>query len=367
MPDAGDASVAAAKWLDALAYRPERPEEALALAVHALLLRHGLRTRQTALETDMNRDPLPQAPAERPEDWLPTAERAGYGTQYRHFRSALMFQIRSVPSGPDRLVVTGFAIEEPERVGTLSLRISDYIRAHVWEQAQTTTTTPLDWSALVQGWQRLATLVQVDLVHTLIPDSAKDGYEPRASPLSGTNTGSVHNGGSAGVDAQGPRSSRDPFAGPSRGWQPAPHPTGPVPAVGDDDRLPVVGPGRDWHRPSPPGLMPPFHHDDERLGGGMLVGPNHPLFRIGSGDDLDDPDRDLVPPDPLLRGQRALRRADRERLAQLPPGSRVPPPPGARIDPFGPTLPPPDGQPNIQRNRHRYGDLDPPPPDTMYM
>ncbi|KAF6000390.1 hypothetical protein F1559_000494 [Cyanidiococcus yangmingshanensis] len=143
----------------------------------------------------MNRDPLPQAPAERPEDWLPTAERAGYGTQYRHFRSALMFQIRSVPSGPDRLVVTGFAIEEPERVGTLSLRISDYIRTHVWEQAQTTKTTPLDWSALVQGWQRLATLVQVDLVHTLIPDSAKDGYEPRASPLPGTNTGGVHNGG----------------------------------------------------------------------------------------------------------------------------------------------------------------------------
>jgi hypothetical protein len=102
----------------------------------------------------------------------------------------------------------------------------------------------------------------------------------------------------------------------------------------------------------------------------MLVGPGHPLFQIGHGRDddheLGDPDGHPLLPDPSFRAQGAFRRTDRERLAQLPPGTRVPPPPGARIDPFGPTLPPDIGSNPPTRSR-RYGDLDPPPPDTMYM
>jgi hypothetical protein len=384
MPDAGDASVAAARWLETLGYSPERPAEALALAVHALLLRHGLRTRETALEVDLNRDPLPQAPAALPSDWLPTTEHAGYGTQYRHFRSALLFQIRSVPCGVDRLMVTGFATEEPDRVATLSLRISDYIRTHIWEQSRAAGSPP-DWTMLVQGWQRLATLVQVDLVHTLIPDSAKDGYEARVQAQSAT-AGNPSTAASTGDHGAGTRSEPRSGGGPSavpfgyrqpRPPQPQLPSSGVLPVVGDDDRLPALGPVGDWRGPSVPGLGPPFRTDDERLGGGMLMGPRHPVFRSGFEDDDDDdalhrfsdPDRDPgFPPDLRRRGERPRRMTERERLALLPPGSRVPPPPGARIDPFGPPLPsPPDGYGQGASRHRRYGDLDPPPPDTMYM
>ena len=361
MPDAAEAAVGAVAWLQRLGRQPHSTDEALALVVHALLLRHGFR-RMDALPTEPGLDPLPPAEAVLPRNWAPSDTAAGYGTDYRHQRSAMTFSVRVVPVGADRVMVTALAHETPDAVRTLVLRPSEYVRQHRWEavrQAGDDDDTAMDWDDLVQNWQKLATLLQVDIVHALVPESAKDGYESVASGTQTPNT-------AGGVPARDRDRTRQPPRSPHIDPAPPPPLLPPLrpladerdplrvrpplygPAVGDDDLFPPSP----WRSRGPSGMPPPPPPSGSggEGGGGMWVGPRHPVFRGRGGND----DGRSGTRDELFGDGR-----------WLPPEAR---PPGARIDPFGPPLPP-DAQPRppTAAPRRDYGDLDPPPPDTMYM
>lgn len=104
-------------WLRQYAKKPSDGHEAVALAVHAILLYHDFR-------------PSTEAPSEEGENQVPTNlpggwGGAGYGGQYRHVRSAMLFDIRAVRMG-GRLVVHAAAGEDDSRMHTVDVRVADF-------------------------------------------------------------------------------------------------------------------------------------------------------------------------------------------------------------------------------------------------
>lgn len=391
-------------WLTRLGHVPSDGHEALALAVHGLLVQHGFRPAEVPaggenegqsssgrLEegNDTSASSAADSEQQAKRNTLPVLPgqwgSAGYGGRYRHHRSAMTFDVRAVAMGP-RLIVHAAAVEDDERMHTLELRVDRYVHdgnATNWSALrQYEQTNPgqgsgdrmRPWEEIFENLRDLATLVQVNIAHRLVPDAAKDGYEATAEadvPGTSRSSGDNESGGVSSGRRPVPRyggiedDERDPLriGGPMR---PGMGPYG-IPGVGG------IGGGR-----SPfdlghddllaPGLPRGFGGVGGGIGGGEmggnLMGPRHPAFAGGGGG---------------VGGVFGPRNGQGRR----PPGV----PPGARFDPYGPPVPTPDhdggsrdrqppprqgfvGEPDndIERppppdNEH---ELPGPPPDHMY-
>lgn len=317
----GSAAATAVTWLRSCGRTPRDAPEAVALLVHALLLRHEFRSVDTAEDATTV-----------PEDWGV----GGYGGRYRHVRSALTFEVRTTPLG-GRLRVTGIhdAATADDEIVTLDLTVADHYIGEGEPAAET-------WTENLQRVQDAATLVLVRIAHPLVPDAAKEGYEDGAAANSNTNSDGQ---AAASSSSSAPRVTPRPMPGPR-----------PTPIM-DDDHDPLrIGPIRGPPRmpmpgmprqpfPMPGGMPGGFGSDDLVPGGG--IGP--PVWgpRGGAmGGNLMGP-RNF----PGTGGGRGM-----PGFGGLPGGGRgrgLPGrvPPGARYDPMGPGGVGPDN------------DIERPPPD----
>ncbi|KAJ3116329.1 hypothetical protein HDU96_009889 [Phlyctochytrium bullatum] len=172
--------------------------------------------------------------------------------------------------------------------------------------------------------------VRRDIIDRVAPNLLKEGYEPTAS----ASTSSAREPSSSSSAANGPRPPYDPFSGPGSGlidpnFVPppsrfGPYPGGPFPGrnpygIGDVDLDPFA---------AAPGLIPP--RGGMHPGGGMFVGPDHPIFGMGGGG--------------YGGGYGGFPGGMGGPRYPAGPGSYLPPgavPPGARFDPIGPNAPRP--------------------------
>lgn len=300
-----DGARAALSWLGRLRHAPRDGHEAVALAVHALVLNHGFRPAEAAVDAD--------AAAELPAGW----GAGGYGGRYRHARSAMTFDVRAVPMG-GRLVVHATPVEDDAQMHTLDVRVDQYVATGAAFPADAEPGAT-DWAATLQRLPDLATLVQVQLAHRVVPDAAKDGYE--AAPPEENARGSASSSAGARPMPRMPLP-HEPFPRqpeypddplrigppprrPGRNPYPDPYPN-PLGGFGDDDLHAPGLPGRGGFGGGPGGL-----------GGGNLMGPRNFPYSPNR------PGRNGNPP-VGIGGPR------------LPPGAV---PPGARFDPFGPVVP----------------------------
>lgn len=296
----------AINWLRENAPTPSDGHEAVALAVHAILLHYDFRPSNTETETarttaqnssnENNETTATAAPTTLPADW----GGVGYGGQYRHVRSAMLFDIRAVRMG-GRLLVHAVAGEDDTRLNTVDVRVGNFYNnqtANEQNDGDGESEADDPWARL-RDMDGLATLVAVQIAHRLVPEGAKQGYE-HGTPAS-TSTNDVNNN----------FNNVTPTPVPMPGPRPYPRP---------DYNDPLrVGPVRD---PSFPilGQAPPLGHDDllpaglprPGLGGGGMFGPGGNLMGPGH-----------------FQGGRDRR----------PPGV----PPGARFDPYG-VNPDPDAE-----------------------
>lgn len=287
------AARSALAWLREHAPTPTNSHEAVALAVHALLLHHNFRPAGTAAPDDAELEPAATpantaaaapttvttaaAPATLPSGW----GGAGFGGQYRHVRSAMLFDIRAVRMG-GRLVVHAAAGEDDSRMYTVDVRVADYTSETDLPGQQVAGAT---WHNLTRI-DALATLVAVQIAHRLVPDGAKAGYEN--NPVVTGQSSQAHQAAPSPQprpDLREPQRT-DPNYDPLR-IGPIRQPRMPAVPFGADDLVPPGFPG-------PGGMFQP---------GGNLMGPGH-----------------------FMAGDR-----------RMPPGV----PPGARFDPYGP-VPDPD-------------------------
>lgn len=289
-PPTGAGVRAMLSHLSSLSRTPTTAHEALALAVHALLVTHGFRPAHL---------PPSDTTAAVPESWTPAAP---LGT-YRHARSAMTYAITAAPLGA-RLIIHAVAEEDDAALQTLELRVREYVVADEAELAALGADEAA-WEAAFTRLDDLAALFQIQIAHRLVPDAAKEGYEDAAA---------------AGTGEEPPRERR-------------------APRYEDDYESPLrVGPGRvpgmtgGGYGMMPPGRGGGLGSDDliapglpGGFGGGMggpampgmggnLMGPRHPGFGgAGAGG--------LMGPGGFGGG-----------------GERRPPgvPRGARFDPYGP-------------------------------
>eukprot|EP00179_Madagascaria_erythrocladioides_P007325 CAMPEP_0198317768 /NCGR_PEP_ID=MMETSP1450-20131203/7202_1 /TAXON_ID=753684 ORGANISM="Madagascaria erythrocladiodes, Strain CCMP3234" /NCGR_SAMPLE_ID=MMETSP1450 /ASSEMBLY_ACC=CAM_ASM_001115 /LENGTH=348 /DNA_ID=CAMNT_0044021013 /DNA_START=34 /DNA_END=1080 /DNA_ORIENTATION=- len=347
MTDSSTAAAGAIAWLEALGEAAQPGEkshrhEALAMLVHSLLLRHGFRpegleeSRDEAGGAGSSAEVAAEPVKRLPDGWT----EGGYGGRYRHFRSAMTFEIRSVPVG-SKLLVTGVSLEDESRMHSLELKVDDMVLTDVTSSDGKNGSSK--WDGVFKDIAAVATLVQVNIAHKLVPDSAKDGYQEAAA--------ADDNQRSEPTTA----APRLPYPAPLRDF--------------DDDNDPLrIGPPR---RPYAGGLDPTFPpgvpsvgRDDLMPGGlpefGRMPPMGGPGFG-GQGGNLLGP-RNFGPVGPGRMGGFG------GAMGGLPPGV----PPGARFDPYGP--PHPGGNPGVpdgtefggSRGVHPDVEQPGPPPPDMY-
>lgn len=296
MPETSSSEYAR-RWLSELSHTPRDDYEVLSLVVHALLLGHGFRPSGSESDSESKR---------LPADWGV----GGYGGKYQHARSSLSFEVRATPLG-QRLRITAIH-DSGDDAHTLDLPLARFVGEGDSVLSR------------INAFTDLATLVQINIAHKLVPDAAKEGYEAGSSSSSasaGTNnaSSSERTGGAMRIPPVAPYPEHDPLRiGPIRpgmGGVGVPYPNVPAGGFGSDDLL-------------PPGLARNPH-------GGNLMGPRNFPF----------PNRPRMP------------------HGRLPPGAV---PPGARYDPMGPGGIGPDN--DIERPPQ--GDHPPlgdgPPPDMYW-
>lgn len=264
-----------------------------------------------------------------PETWNVHAP-GSYAFRYRHEQSSLEFILKLGKLG-SRTTINAIALEvrryslvsgmypnfclvQADKAATLVIATEDFTSPSFYPHDPTAT----DASPLVHGFissNRITDFVsqfQLMIVQKLIPGLRKDGYTEQSESA---------------TSASQPSQSNPPPARP----QPVP------PAQGPDQTSPLQMPprnpleiGRRDREPfaTNPFAPPPLFPDLE--GGGMFVGPNHPMFggRAGQG------------------GMRGPWGGD----GFLPPLGA---PPGARFDPIGPGLGPFPGGPLPRRGLGR--------------
>lgn len=231
-------------WLRAQPHRPTTSAEALSLYIHALLLTHGFRP-QEAPPTPDTPSTLPQA---LPAGW----GRSGFGGRYRHSRSSLSFDVTYAVVGA-RLVVHAAAVEDDAQMHTAQLRVAEHVRDGVqFAHAEHT----LDWDHVLERVDDVATIVQVQIAHRLVPDAAKEGYE-QAAQANTTEAASASASASGGAGPPPPRGIIPPSHDPLR----------------DPDHDPLrIGPPR-----RPGGMMPmPFPGMGDGFGSDDLLAPGLP-------------------------------------------------------------------------------------------
>lgn len=174
MPSSTGAA-AALIWLRGQSLVPSSRGEALALYVHALLLTHGFRPASANADSTETAQQLPSG-------W----GTGGYGGRYRHSRSSLSFDITATVVGA-RLVVHAAAVEDDAQMHTAEMRVADHVNEAV-EFGQGRNAP--QWDTTFPRGEDVATIVQVQIAHRLVPDAAKEGYEAAAAAAAGSSEAS---------------------------------------------------------------------------------------------------------------------------------------------------------------------------------
>ncbi|BGP27740.1 proteasome Inhibitor PI31 [Rhodotorula toruloides] len=280
-----------------------------------------------------------------PRDWPPEEGKGELKLKYRHDQSSLEFVVSVVDLG-GRLLVAGAAVDNPAHSSTFDVVTTDYFSPTALSSSSPLPLSSLSPSLPFSAPNRLADLIllyRLNILQKLVPGLRKEGYtevSERDAPRTGGGGASTSSGGGGGSrggylpDRGGPMGMFPPSnPSPSR-----PTPSQPDSGTNDPLRIPFRSPP--FHAPLAdvgrrdleplgglPGTFPrlpglpgaPSLGDPEA--GGMLVGPNHPLFR----------DRFAPPGGGEGEGEGEGRRWGGD--GYLPP---IGAPPGARFDPVGP-------------------------------
>lgn len=214
-----------------------------------------------------------------PEGWNKSDD--AYSFKYKHPRSSMTYVIKSLVMG-QKLLVHGLGLEDGT-IHNIEISVNDYVKQGAKMD---------DYDNLFKDLDRLILTFKTGIVNKIFPEGTKEGYEHSPSTIN--------------VQRSQPSPNNipyDPYNDPLR--VPERHPRQPVSplmeggpyyppfvspfAIGGGDLNPFQGPYVPF-----PGTTP-----------GNLVGPNHPGFQ---------------PRSPQFGRGRGF----------------IPPPPGARFDPFGP-------------------------------
>ncbi|CBQ73760.1 conserved hypothetical protein [Sporisorium reilianum SRZ2] len=288
------------------------PADALAAMIHTIMTR--LDFRLTGLSED---DRLPSSQDDSsssastsnklPANWNAKGP-DHYCFRYKHHQSSLDYLIKIVKLG-NKAVVHGVALQGT-KTSTMEVVLSDYLSSAFWPYPHA---KEGDTEPLVNGYigsSRLKDLVsafKAQILQQLVPGLRKDGYIEEESSSTSSNSGSS-NQPNRPNPSPGPQPRR-PFAGdPDASTYPQQPPFRNPLIIGDRDLDPLGGsplalPPR-FGGGGGGGFAPPPLFPGGDTGGGMFVGPNHPMFR------------NRFPPN-----------------TGLPPGAV---PPGARFDPIYP-------------------------------
>ncbi|KAM3586920.1 hypothetical protein VKS41_001969 [Umbelopsis sp. WA50703] len=280
--------------------------DALAALAHAIMVSVGFRlTNLGDTEHKVSTDQT-----ELPPQWNDHGPHA-YTFQYTHPQSSLTFMLKGVTLA-DKFIVHGLAIED-KKTATFEVVEDEYTSPSFYPYGRS------QQEPLVNGYissSRLndfINLFKINILQRLIPGLNKPGYEESQSASSSVGTQPNPSRGSNPLqetrperrpygDIPRPPYFDDPLAGDEFGGPGNPF------SVGGDDLNPLGhlrGPGR------------------HNQGGGMFVGPDHPIF--GGDQNQRDPSGGIFGgPQPLPRGSV---------------------PPGARFDPIGPFGNNPNRQP----------------------
>ncbi|SJX63599.1 uncharacterized protein SRS1_14350 [Sporisorium reilianum f. sp. reilianum] len=288
------------------------PADALAAMIHTIMTR--LDFRLTGLSED---DRLPSSQDDSsssastsnklPANWNAKGP-DHYCFRYKHYQSSLDYLIKIVKLG-NKAVIHGVALQGT-KTSTMEVVLSDYLSSAFWPYPHA---KEGDTEPLVNGYigsSRLKDLVsafKAQILQQLVPGLRKDGYIEEESSSTSSNSGSS-NQPNRPNPSPGPQPRR-PFAGdPDASTYPQQPPFRNPLIIGDRDLDPLGGsplalPPR-FGGGGGGGFAPPPLFPGGDTGGGMFVGPNHPMFR------------NRFPPN-----------------TGLPPGAV---PPGARFDPIYP-------------------------------
>lgn len=285
------------------------PQDALAAMIHTIMSRLDFRLVGLSDEDRLSADA--SSPNKLPSAWN-THGPDSYAFRYKHDQSSLDYLVKIVKLGP-RAMIHGIAMQG-SKTNTQQLVWADYFSHSFWPYPAT---GAQQGEPLVNGYissSRLKDLViafKTQILQGLVPGLTKEGYTDDSA---GDNASSSSTRQDSRGETLPPRA---PFHGdendPSSPAQFAPPFRNPL-TIGDRDLDPLGGsPLAMPPRFGGGGFAPPPLFPGGDTGGGMIVGPNHPMFR--------------------------------DRFAQPHPSQGLPPgavPPGARFDPIHPA-----GDPNF--------------------
>ncbi|GAA5901575.1 proteasome inhibitor PI31 family protein [Sporobolomyces salmoneus] len=268
-------------------------------------------------------DPAPIEDNHLPSNWTSTS-----GLKYKHDQSSLEFFISVVDLG-DKLLIVGNALNNA-RSSSFEVVKSDYFSI----SSLPSSSSPLAPSDLATRpfstrtrLEDFVILYRLNVLQKLVPGLRKEGYEELDTTSSSGSSGSGQRDGGR---LAGTRDYLPDRGGPE-GVYPEPRPRGddplriprsggrggggrPIGEIGRNDLEPLGGMGGTFGGGLPRGIG---GFDGEGEGGGMYMGPNHPLFRE------------------RFEGDPGFGEGGRRWGGDgfLPP---IGAPPGARFDPIGP-------------------------------
>ncbi|KAI8375298.1 PI31 proteasome regulator N-terminal-domain-containing protein [Choanephora cucurbitarum] len=255
----------------------KNPYDAIAAAAHSIMLSVGFRFAGLGDDARQEGDGTTRM---LPTEWNQNGPHM-YFLRYSHPQSSLTFVIKIVKLG-DKCIILGLGIDD-NKTHMLDFLTEDYTSASFFPYESSSDKPLVHGFISSNRFEDFIKAFRLKIIQQLIPGLQKPGYEEDNS--------------------QSNRSSNT-----------VPRPTGPPPQQSPShsirDRENIYEVGRDDLSPL----------SDQRLrmpgsGGGMFVGPSHPMFGGRGGSSLDDPSGLFGGPQPL------------------PSGSV---PPGARFDPIGP-------------------------------
>ncbi|KAL9543532.1 hypothetical protein PS6_009231 [Mucor atramentarius] len=256
------------------------PYDAIAAACHSIMLSVGFRFAGLGDDARQEGDGTQK---KLPEGWNQHGPHC-YNFRYSHPQSSLTFVIKVVRLG-DRCIILGLGIGD-NKTATLDIITEDYTSSSFFPFDASTSDQPLIHAFISSNrFEDFIKAYKLNILQRLIPGLNKPGYEDNSN--NGSSTETRPSNPNTATQPPNLRSTDDPT----------------YPDVGGSDLNPLRGIGGSG------GLRMPGS------GGGMFVGPDHPIFGSRGGSSLDDPSGLFGGPQPLPRGSV---------------------PPGARFDPIGP-------------------------------
>ena len=308
------------------------PSDALAALVHTILTRLDFRLTglaeddRLALSAAPTSDDSSSASSQAEPNKLPTEWNVKgpdhYAFRYKHHQSSLDYLVKIVKLG-NKAVIHAIALQG-SKTSTVEIPLSDFFSTSFWPYPPPRERGEKE--PLVNGFigtsrlKDLVLLFKTQILQTLVPGLSKEGYTEEGASTSSSGAGSSSSTQPRRSPPQHPPA-RPPFGGdqddPSQPRSFQPPFRNPL-TIGDRDLDPLGGsplalPPRFGGGASsaPPPLFP-----GGDTGGGMFVGPDHPMFR------------NRFPPSASPN-------------QGLPPGAV---PPGARFDPIYPSGAGPSGR-----------------------